>query len=235
MASTAVQADMKIDGRTLTREALEAMRFMALDRMAEGELPAAIAVSFGMHRAWAYKVRLKARGRGKGKRAVQLRRAPGRRRTLSDAQERQVFRWENGRNPRQYGFDFGLWTRQIVGELITQPFDVTLSLAPVGALLARVGLTPQKPLQRAYQRDPEAITRWQRETCPAIARQAKRDKADIYSWDESGFRADAVHVKTWGAKGQTPVVDVPGNAKASVPRRRSVPRGRSGSPPTKGA
>lgn len=50
MASTAVQADMKIDGRTLTRETLEAMRFMALDRMAEGEAPAAISASFGMHR-----------------------------------------------------------------------------------------------------------------------------------------------------------------------------------------
>ena len=208
MASTVVQGDMKIDGRTLTRETLEGMRFMALDRMAEGESLAAISASFGMHRAWAYKVRLKARGQGK--RAVQLRKAPGRRRTLTDAQARQVFRWVNGKNPRQYGFDFGLWTRQIVRELIAQRFDVTLSLASVGALLARVGLTPQKPLQRADQRDPEAITRWQRETDPAIARQARRGGADIAFWDESGFRADAVHGKTWGARGQTPVVEVPG-------------------------
>ncbi len=72
------------------------------------------------------------------------------------------------------------------------------------------GLTPQKPLQRAYQRDPEAIERWQRDTYPAIAQQAKQDKADICFWDESGFRADAVHGKAWGAKGHTPVVSVPG-------------------------
>lgn len=168
MTLTAVQADMKIDGRTLTRETQEAMRFMALDRMAEGESPAAVPASLGMHRGWAYKVQRKARGRGK--RALRLRKAPGRQRTLTAAQERQVFWWINGKNPRQYGFDFGLWTRQIVAELITQRFGVTLSLASVGALLARVGLTPQKPLQRAYQRDPEAITRWQRETYPAIAR-----------------------------------------------------------------
>ncbi|OBS10367.1 IS630 family transposase [Acidihalobacter prosperus] len=201
---------MKNDGRTLTRETLEAMRFMALERMAEGESPAAVSASFGMHRTWAYKVRLKVRGRGQGKRALQLRRAPGRRRKLTDAQGRQVFRWVNGKNPRQYGFDFGLWTRQIVRELIAQRLGVSLSLASVGALLARVGLTAQKPLQRAYQRDPDAIERWQRETYPAIARQAKRDKADIYFWDESGFRADSVHGKTWGAKGHTPVVSVPG-------------------------
>ncbi|EQD56755.1 ISXoo2 transposase, partial [mine drainage metagenome] len=60
-------------------------------------------------------------------------------------------------------------------ERIAQRWGVKLSLASVGAILARVGLTPQKPLQCAYQRDPEAIARWQRETYPAIARQAKRD------------------------------------------------------------
>lgn len=150
------------------------------------------------------------RGRGKGLKALAAKPATGRPRTLTAAQERQVFRWINGKSPRQYGFDFGLWTRQIARELIEQRFAVQLSLASVGALLARVGLTPQKPLQRAYQRDPEAITRWQRETYPAIARQAKRDKAEIYFWDESGFRADAVQGTTWGAKGQTPVVSVPG-------------------------
>jgi transposase len=97
-----------------------------------------------------------------------------------------------------------------VRELIAQRFGVRLSLASMGALLARQGLTPQKPLQRAYQRDPDAIDRWQRETYPAIARHAKRTKAEISFWDESGFRADAVHGKTWGARAHTPVVQVPG-------------------------
>ena len=32
----------------------------------------------------------------------------GRPRSLTAAQERQVFRWVNGRDPRQYGLDFGL-------------------------------------------------------------------------------------------------------------------------------
>jgi transposase len=73
-------------------------------------------------------------------------------------------RWVNGKNPMQYGFDFGLWTRNLVRELVRQKFDVTLSLASIGAMLARLNLTPQKPLQRAYQRDPEAIERWQRDT-----------------------------------------------------------------------
>ena len=53
----------------------------------------------------------------------------------------------------QYGFDFGLCTRQIVRELIAQRFGVRLSLASIGAVLVRQGLTPQKPLQRAYRCD----------------------------------------------------------------------------------
>ena len=57
---------------------------------------------------------------------------------------------------------------------------------------------------RAYERDPEAIERWKHDTYPSIVAAAKRAKAEIYFWDESGFRADAVHGRTWGVKGQTP-------------------------------
>jgi hypothetical protein len=31
-----------------------------------------------------------------------------------------MFRWVNGRDPRQYGLDFGLWTRAVVVELIEE-------------------------------------------------------------------------------------------------------------------
>jgi transposase len=101
-----------------------------------------------------------------GLRALASSRGTGRPRKLTPAQKRQVLRWIDGKNPLQYGFDFALWTRRIVGELIAQRFGVSLSLASVGVLLARQELTAQKPLERAYQRDPEAIERWQRETYP---------------------------------------------------------------------
>jgi len=208
MTLCTVHGCMKRDGRRVSRAALEEMRVMALQRMREGEAPAAVAASFGLHRSWAYKVL--ARAKGRGTRALLSSKGSGRPRRLTGAQERQVFRWINGKNPQQYGFDFGLWTRQIVRDLVARRFGVSLSLASIGALLARVGLTPQKPLQQAYRRDPVAVAHWQQETYPAIVRTAKREKAEIHFWDESGFRADAVHGKTWGAKGQTPVVKVPG-------------------------
>src|SRR6185437_1066803 len=110
--------------------------------------------------------------------------ATGRPRSLTPSQEQQVFRWINGRDPRQYGLDFGLWTRSLVAELIEQNFHIRLGVTAVGALLAKLGVKPQKPLQRAYQRDPAAIEKWQREQFPAIVRQARASGGEVYFWDE---------------------------------------------------
>src|SRR5215471_2447769 len=138
------------------------------------------------------------------------RKGTGRPAKLTKSQQRRVFRWINGKDPRQYGFDFGLWTRRIVAELIAERFGIALSLATVGKLLASLDLTPQKPLTRAYERDPMAIESWKQQTYPKLAARAKRQGAEIYFWDESGFRADAVQGTTWGMRGETPIVEVPG-------------------------
>ena len=187
---------------------------MAVIRVREGERPSAVIASYGFHRCVIYRWLKAARGRGRGLKALASSRGTGRPRKLTPAQERQVFRWINGKNPMQYGFDFGLWTRRIVRELIAQRCGVSLSLAAVGTLLARLDLRAQKPLERACQRDPEAIERWQRETYPALVRQARREGAEIYFWDESGFRADHVQGKTWAKKGHTPVISVPGQRQS---------------------
>ena len=205
-----ISLHMKRDGRTLDHATLEEIRRMAVERVREGERPSAVIAGYGFHRCVIYRWLKASSGRGHGLKALRSTRGTGRPRRLTPTQERQVFRWVNGKNPLQHGFDCGLWTRQIVQALVLQAFRTRLSLASVGTLLARLGLTAQKPLQRAYQRDPQAIERWQRETYPALAKQAKRHGAEIYFWDESGFRADNVQGKTWGKKGQTPVVRVPG-------------------------
>jgi transposase len=206
---------MKRDGRKFDHKTLEAIRLMAVERVRGGEKPSAVMASYGLCRTTIYKWLRAASKPGAGMEALRSRPATGRPRRLSARQEQQVFRWVNGRDPRQYGLDSGLWTRSIVADLIERKFEVKLGLTAVGALLARLGLTPQKPLQRAYQRDPEAIDTWRLETFPAIARQAKVEGGEVFFWDEAGFRADTVHGKTWGVKGQTPVVERPG-------RRQSV-------------
>ena len=205
---------MKRDGRTFDHQTLEKIRLMAVERVREGEPASKVIEAYGFNRTTIYKWIQAALRPGVGIKALRSTKATGRPRSLTPAQEKQVFRWVNGRNPRQYGLDFGLWTRAVVVELIEKKFGIALGLTAVGQLLAKLGLTPQKPLQRAYQRDPEAIEKWQRETYPAIARQAKAEGAEIFFWDESGFGADTVHGKTWGVRGQTPVVQRAGQRQS---------------------
>lgn len=214
MPSHEVQSVMRKDGRTYDRKTQETIRLMAVARMLEGEKVTTVMASYGLCRTTAYKWLAKARGRGRGQRCLLARKGTGRTPKLTRTQKSQVFRWVNGKNPMQYGFDFALWTRSLVRELILQKFNISLSVTSVGNLLAELNLTPQKPLQRAYQRDPEAVERWQRETFPAIAKQAKAEGAEIFFWDESGFRADAVHGMTWSLRGKTPVVNRPGQRQS---------------------
>ena len=205
---------MKRDGRRLDHATLETIRLMAVERVREGEAPSSVIASYGFSRTTIYKWLTAAAKPGVGLRALQARPAPGRPCRLTPRQEQQVFRWINGKDPRQYGLDFGLWTRAVVAGLIEQKFGIRLGLTAVGELLAKLNLTPQKPLQRAYQRDPEAIERWRRETYPAIARQARAEDGEVFFWDESGFRADTVHGRTWGVRGQIPVVARPGQRQS---------------------
>jgi transposase len=187
---------------------------MAVRRVWEGEKPSAVIASYGFSRQIIYKWLGEAKGKGRGLRALRSRKGTGRPRTLTAKQEQQLFRWINGKDPRQHGFDFGLWTRLVVRRLIADKFGANLGVTAVGKLLAKLGLTPQKPLKRAYERDPAAIEAWKHDTYPSIARQAKKRGAEIYFWDESGFRADVVQGTTWGVKGQTPIVAVPGQRQS---------------------
>ena len=172
---------MKRDGRAFDHRTLEAIRLMAVERVRDGERPSAVIASYGFGRTVIYKWMRAASKPGVGLRALHSTPATGRPRSLTPHQERRVFAWVNGEDPRQYGLEFGLWTRSVVADLIERKFGLRLGLTAVGALLAKLGLTPQKPLQRAYQRDPEAIEKWRRETFPAIARQARATGGEVYS------------------------------------------------------
>jgi transposase len=133
---------------------------------------------------------------------------------LTDRQQQQVKRWILGRDPRQYGFDFGLWTRRIVQQLIQDKMGIGLCLTSVGQLLARLNITPQKPLRRAYERDPKAVQLWLEQTYPKLKRRAKRLGAMIFFLDEAGFQSDPPLGRTYGLKGETPVVKTSGQRQS---------------------
>jgi transposase len=203
---------MKIDGRTLSHDTSEYIRLMAIRRVKDGERPGSVIRSYGLCRTTIYKW-LRAEKRG-GEPALRARKHPGRQSALSPKQKLQVRRWINGKDPRQYGFDFGLWTRKIVSALIEQKCGVTLGVTVVGRLLYQLDITPQKPLRRAYERDPVAIARWTTEVFPHLRTRAKRRGAKIFFLDEAGVRSDQVLGRTWGIRGHTPEVPTSGRRQS---------------------
>jgi transposase len=199
---------MKIDGRTLSHEASEAIRLMAVRRVKEGESPSAVIKSYGLSRTTIYKWIHTVDSHGES--APKARQHRGPECKLSAAQMGKVRNWICGKDPRQHGFDFGLWTRKVVAEMIMQKFWIALSLTAVGRLLTKLEITPQKPLRRAYERDPEAISHWRLVTYPRLKASAKRIGAQIFFLDEAGLRSDSTLGRTWAPKGQTPEVRTSG-------------------------
>ena len=73
-----------------------------------------------------------------------------------------------------YGFRGDVWTRRRVGTVIKQEFGVTYSDAHVGRLLIKIGWSRQKPVERAEQRDEDAIADWRAETFPELKEKPPR-------------------------------------------------------------
>lgn len=72
------------------------------------------------------------------------------------------------RCPDQVKLPFALWTREAVRDLIARRWGMRLSVWTVGRYLRHWRFTPQKPLRRPYERDPEATRRWVEEEYPKI-------------------------------------------------------------------
>ena len=131
--------------------------------------------------------------------------ASGRKKLLSDKQLLQLAGWIR-RDPRQLEFDFALWTRKMVRDLIRRKFGVDYSQQNVGRILKMLGFSPQRPVYQALERDQEKRRIWMQETFPAIRKRAEKEGARIYFADEAGCRTDHHAGTTWAPVGQTPVV-----------------------------
>jgi transposase len=199
----------KIDGRTLNHKTLERLRRLAVKRVLENhEAPSDVMASLGLCRTSIYRWLRTAQEEGLDALAEKI--AQGPEPKLNEQQRQRVKRWILGKDPRQYGFDFGLWSRRIVQALIEEKLGIKLGLTAVGRLLASSEITPQKPLRRACERDPGAVASWRSETYPALKKQAKRLGAKLFFLDGAGLKSDPPLARTYGLKGQTPVVTTSG-------------------------
>jgi transposase len=204
---------MTRDGRSLEHNTLAELRRLAIQRVIEeGAKPSVIAAEYGFCRNYLYPWLEKFRAGGWEALAEQI--AEGRQPKLTENQRQRVRRWILGKDPRQHGFDFGLWTRRIVQTMIEEKMGVALCLTSVGKLLASLDITPQKPLRRAYERDPLMVERWRQQDYPKLKQRAKKLGASIFFLDEAGFQSDPPLGRTYGLKGQTPVLQTSGQRQS---------------------
>ena len=126
---------------------------------------------------------------------------------LTEKQTQWLAKTLSSKNPAQMQFPIALWTREIIRELIKRRFGVNMALTSVGNLMRRLGFSVQRPLMRAYERNPEAVKHWLEVGYPDIQKMAKKHHAMIFFEDESGIRSDYRSGTTWAPRGQRPVVE----------------------------
>lgn len=198
----------KPDGRKISPKAMEEIRIRAIQRVHAGESPEIVIKTLGFSRACIYN--WLARYRSGGWQALRTGKFTGRPKRLKGTQISWIYRTVRDKNPLQLKFAFALWTRGMIAAAIKQQFGIELSQTSVGRLMRQLGFSCQKPLYRAYQRDPESIKQWKEEIYPDIQKRAKKEKAIIFFQDESGIRSDFHSGTTWALKGKTPIVESTG-------------------------
>jgi transposase len=136
-------------------------------------------------------------------------RRPGEQKALTWDEEAKVRKLVTDKCPDQLKLPFALWTRAAVAELIERKTTKRLSLKVVGAYLASWGMSPQRPMRRATERDETRVQSWLNETYPEIARRAKAEKAEIQWADETGVSNQANYGRSYAPIGETPVIPRP--------------------------
>ena len=145
----------KLDGRRLDHKTREQIRMRVVQQIEAGESPEVVAQALGFHRSCIYEWIAKYREGGLD--ALKTKPIAGRPRKLEGKRLSKLYRIITTKNPLQLNFPFALWTRSMIRELIRDEFGVHLSDVSVGRLLKKLGLSPQKPLRRAYQQNSEAV------------------------------------------------------------------------------
>jgi transposase len=101
---------------------------------------------------------------------------PGPAPKLSDAQRAELTALVEA-GPQAAGYQSGVWTGPMIGDLIEERFAVRYHNHHVPRLLHQLGFSVQRPRKRLARADAEAQEYWLRERFPAIKKKRERAAA----------------------------------------------------------
>jgi len=198
-------------GTTRNPKVPEGVRKRAVGLVRGGRTQASAAESLGVEATTVWKwMRLFRTG---GEEALAARVGQGRPPKLSGEQRAELRQTIIEKTPKAVGLGAELWTLPLLAQHIRAAFGVAIDPSNISRLLAKMGITPQRPCRRAVGRDEAECDRWMKEEFPRIAREAEQAGATLLFEDETGVHENTPLATTWGLKGQRPVVPVPGTRR----------------------
>jgi len=193
------------DARHLSATAQEALRYRVVNAVENGMSKSEASRVFKVSRTAVHHWTKAAASKGTSSLKAR-KRGPRSSSRLLPHQAATAVRLMEQKCPDQLGLPFYLWTREAVQQFLAECFELSVSVWTVGRYLKRWGLTPQKPLRRAYEQDRKAVKQWLETEYPEICHTARRERAEIHWGDEMGVRSDYQAGRSYGRRGQTPVV-----------------------------
>jgi transposase len=202
-----MNVDWLQDGRKIPDNVMLYIRVMAVYAVRElGQSPEDVIKVFNFNRTCMYNW-LNSFDEG-GYSALESAMPPGAELLVTSEMDEWLKQTVLNKTPIDFGYDTNLWTCKILAELLDQEFGVTISDSTVRLHLKSMGLTSQKPEYQDEERDEQEIEYFLNVKFPKIQRLAKKINADIGFQDESGVGIMTRYGKTWGLRGETPVIKV---------------------------
>jgi transposase len=133
------------------------------------EIAQALGVSKGAVSQWMK------RGRAGGVEALKAHPPKGAKPKLTQEQKAQIPQLLAKGAPA-YGFRGDVWTASRVAKVIERTFGVRYHRDHVSRLLREAGWSRQQPIERASQRNEEAIKQWREQRWPAIKKKPSKTK-----------------------------------------------------------
>lgn len=189
--------------RQLTSQQQEARRLDCAERFATGDwtilrLSQYYRVARSTILAW------KQKWKKGGMEGLRTKKAPGPVAQLTNDQRQELKSWIL-QDATVHGFPDSTWTSRRVRDLIGLKFGVWYHPDHVYKILKRLQLSYQRPDKRAIERNEERIAEWKSITLPDLQKQRSEGTTLVFL-DESGFSLKTTVQRTWGLRGQTPLI-----------------------------